>query len=424
MRREVSTVDADILIPQGEPALLAACMRYGSAAYYAALEHVSRSDFAGSAHRAIWAAIGRVADSGGRPEAHVVWEALGEDRSLVDEYGGRDLVATIAGTDAVKANVVLYAQEVHAKAQQREAQRLIRASLDEIERGVFDLASLQESLFQLEDVPHDAATFAIAMERVFDDSMKPVGNVVQFPWTELNWLTHGMRAGQYFIVAAETAGGKTAFALETADHAIKHDLAVLYITLEMKPTELGLRLAQMRGYDATAHYAGGGKADTKPVLELQNEFSAKARPSYITMTDRVAEIPALIRRYKPDLAVVDHIGLLFGKGNSTYEQVSNNSRDLKLLAMRYDLPFLVLCQLSRDGGVKKNPLDRLRDSGKLGQDADTVIFVHRDRDENFNFKPEGKFMVVKNRSGMQGAFDVRFDGRLQRFFPVDKRYEQ
>jgi replicative DNA helicase len=415
-------MDADVLIPLGEPALLTACLRYGANAFYAASEHVRREDFASPAHRAVWAAIGRVADSGGRPEVHVVWDALGEDRGIVEASGGRALLATLAGGEAVRENLALYAKEVHSKAQQREAGRIMREAMAEIERGVFDLADLQEDLFRLEDTPHDSTTFQAAMEQVFDDSMREVGNVIEFPWAELNWLTHGMRPGQYFIVAAETSGGKTAFALETTAHAIKHDASVLYVTLEMPPVQLGLRLAQMRGYDTSAHYVGGGKADTKAVLELQNEFAATAKASHITMVDRVAQLPALIRRYKPGLLVIDHIGLLAGKGNSVYEQVSANSRDLKLLSLRYDLPLLVLCQLNRDTG--RAPLDRLRDSGKLAQDADTVIFVHRDHDADHNFQNTGKFQVAKNRSGMQGAFDVTFNGQMQRFFAVDKRFEQ
>lgn len=416
-------MDAELLMPKGEPALLAACMRYGSAAYYDAVEHVSREDFANAAHRAIFAAIGRVCDSGARPEAHLVWEALGEDRSLVEEHGGRSLVATLAGSESIRENVRHYAREVHERSQQRQAMVILREAAAEIERGVFNLSDIQESLFHLEDAPHDGATFKEAMEQVFHDSMKPPSNVVSFPWSEMNWLTHGMRPGNYVIVAAETSGGKTAMALETAAYAITHDQVVVYVTLEMKPAELGLRLAQMRGYDATAHHAGDGKADATPVLALQNEFAAQRRPSYITMADRAAQLPALIRRYKPDLLVVDHIGLLSGKGNSTYEQVSENSRQLKLLAMRYNLPLLVLCQLSRDGGLKKRPLDRLRDSGKLGQDADIVVYVQRDFDEEMQLKDTGKFVVVKNRSGKLGGFDVRFDGNVQRFFVVDKRFE-
>lgn len=415
---DARTVDAD-----PELVLLSCCLGYSAKAYYEALEYVSADDFSSPALRAIFRAIGRVADEGGKPDHHLVWAALGEDQGLVEGAGGRPYLMDIAGIYAVPTNASAYAKLVQEKAQLAQARRLIEGTLAEMDAGKFDLSRLQESLFRMETRERQTVTWQEAMQQVHLEAANPQKAGLPFPWREVQWCTRGMQPGAVTILAAETSVGKTAAALEITDSLIKLDKSTLYLSLEMTPAELGRRMGQRHGYDVDAHYRGN--ADTSPVLRLENEYG-KRKPSHISSVETVEQIPALIRRHKPDLLIVDHMGRLRGQGKSEYERVSSISWGLKTLAQRYDLPILALCQLSRrhDQRNKVPSLDRLRDSGRIEEDASIVIMVHRDRDENQILSDKGCFVVAKSRGGKLGKTEFTFNGDTQLFTLIDKRWEK
>ena len=286
-----------------------------------------------------------------------------------------------------------------------------------------DVSEVQERLYRLEDRPRETVEFREAMQQVYLEAENPKAAGLSFPWREVQWCTRGMQPGAVTILAAETSVGKTAAALEITDHLIKDDKTVLYLSLEMTPVELGRRMAQRHGYDVDAHYRGN--ADTSPVLKLENDYG-KRKPSHISSVDTVEQIPVLIRRHKPDLVIVDHMGRLRGQGKSEYERVSSISWGLKTLAARYDLPILSLCQLSRrhDQRNKIPSLDRLRDSGRIEEDASIVILVHRDRDENQILSDKGCFVVAKSRGGKLGKTQFTFNADAQVFILTEKRWER
>jgi replicative DNA helicase len=416
-------MDLRTALPDSEYALLAACLRFGAPAYYEACEHITVDDLARPSHRAIWRAVGRIAEAGGRPDAPTVWEALGEDRSFLDDAGGPAYLVDISNTEIATKATATYAKQVRERSVHRQVHQILSDALTQMETDGLDVDVLQEQLFRVGETQQPAVTFQEAVQDVFLEADRPHETNLPFPWSDVQYWTRGMRAGGFYLLAGETGHGKTAAALTICRSLILHGRSVLYINLEMEPRELALRMGQMQGYNADHHYSGGEK-DLKPLLELQTELGLAKRQSHIKHVDRVAQLPALIRRHRPDLVVVDHIGLLDGEGRSPYERVSGNSRGLKMLAKRYQLPVLCLCQLSRSHTGPGSPptLERLRDSGRIGEDADAVLFVWRKRSEDQVLTDEGRFIVAKSRMGRTGAVQFVWDGAQQTFRIQDGRW--
>ncbi len=417
------SADVRTVLPDPELALLASCLTQGSAAYYEAMEHVTAEDLTRASHRALWRAIGRLADSGTRPDAHVVWEALGEDRTFLDEAGGAAYLVSLSQVDMIRGNTGAYAKQVHERAVRSRLRQLLVDAVQSIDEGVVDVDGLQEQVFRLAESRDQACTFDDALGEVMAELDQPAdADMMPFPWFEIQHWTRGLRPGRLYLLAGESGHGKTAAALSICDSILAAGRSILYINLEMERRELVLRLAQLHGYDADKHYARHRDLDTNPLFKLGNRLKGARRQSWIKHVERVAQMPALIRRYRPDLLVIDHIGLLEAEGRSPYERVSNNSRALKMLAKRYQLPVLCLCQLSRNTtGGPPVTLDRLRDSGRIGEDSDVVLFVWRERNDKGELMPTGRFVVAKSRMGRQGAVDFEFSGETQKFVPRGAR---
>ena len=146
-----------------------------------------------------------------------------------------------------------------------------------------------------------------------------------------------------------------------------------------------------------------------------------------TTLDNVGEIGAVIRRAKPDLVILDYIQLLDIGRDSRLEGTTKNSRALKMLARKHEIPIIALSQLSRGAKEERSKLPglwRLRDSGSLEQDADAVVFVWRQRGEGGEgLLPQGKFIIAKARMGRQGKVSFVFDGERQTFRLMSQRTE-
>jgi replicative DNA helicase len=146
---------------------------------------------------------------------------------------------------------------------------------------------------------------------------------------------------------------------------------------------------------------------------------------HLERVEKVSQLSITIRRWKPDLLIIDHLQLLAGA--EKVETLSVNTRQLKLMAERFSTPILCLSQLSRAETQERGKLprlSRLRGSGTIEQDADTVVFVWRKRDENEALTDEAALVVAKSRMGTLGAVRATFDGERQSFAPLTNEYSQ
>jgi replicative DNA helicase len=213
----------------------------------------------------------------------------------------------------------------------------------------------------------------------------------------LDEIHNPLRDGQNIVWAAATSMGKTALACNVAVNLAKLGLAVSYFTLEMSSDDLGARfLAGETGIAVRDIQDGRLSEDEVERLQaatrsmagwpLKIEAWASMTPGQLLRRGRQHK-----RKYGTRLIIVDYIGLMRGKGNNFYEQISDITRSLKVTAGELSLPVIGLCQLNRevekrsDGAkyedryLRRRPkLSDLRDSGSIEQDADTVLFVHRE----------------------------------------------
>ncbi|KJZ46017.1 replicative DNA helicase [Pseudomonas fluorescens] len=236
----------------------------------------------------------------------------------------------------------------------------------------------------------------------------------------------GLKGGDLIIIAGRPSMGKTAFAVNIAEHvAVQQDSAVLIVSLEMTNGALMDRLLASIGQiplrtlkDGTA---AGGYA-----VEL-NAAAGQIKRSKLYMADRpgitVARLRAMARRHKQRfglrLLVLDYLQLMEGssrEGNRT-QDVSDMSRQLKLMARELDMPVIALSQLNRSLEQRPNKrpiMSDLRESGALEQDADVILFIYRD--EVYHPQTEAKgiaeIIIGKARNGELGTVRMAFIGQF------------
>ena len=262
------------------------------------------------------------------------------------------------------------------------------------------------------------------------------GNIsgIRTNFRDLDKITSGLQKGDLIILAARPAMGKTAFALNIAHNvAFKSEDPVAIFSLEMPASQLVQRIiCSMGGIE-------GSTMRTGEILKTNaNKYYAAAeRVSkcnlYIDDTPgvKINEIVAKCRKLKQEhglkLIVIDYLQLITGSSNnreSRQQEVSDISRQLKMLARELDVPVIALSQLSRS--VEQRPNKRpmmsdLRESGAIEQDADIVTFIYR---EGYYKASEGKeeednglteIIIAKHRNGATGEVNLAFEKNFSRF---------
>lgn len=245
----------------------------------------------------------------------------------------------------------------------------------------------------------------------------PMPPGIQYPWKQINYLTRGLRPGWLCYLAGYTRHGKTAAAMEFALKVAAGGRRVLFISMEMAATELGVRTAQRFGLNTDSFYQGRPHVNDFEAAQLAQQFD-QHRHVIINGASDVHSIATLTEQIKPDILIIDYMQLLDIGNNTRVEGTNQNSRALKIMAQKLAVPTLCLSQLSRpEKHAKPRPpvLHDLRDSGALENDGDQVIFVYREGDDFNNPTEEGMFIVPKSRFGNTGYEEFRFDGVMQQF---------
>jgi replicative DNA helicase len=213
----------------------------------------------------------------------------------------------------------------------------------------------------------------------------------------LDEIKNPLRPGELIIIGAGTSMGKTALAGNIGTNLARQGTGVSFVSLEMSSDDIGNRLlAGETGIPVSEIVSGRLSQDEVERLEsgrdaisgwpLQIEAAASLAPEGLIRIGRHHK-----RKYGIEIVIVDYLGLMRGKGKSLYEQVCHITRGLKIAAVELELPIIALAQLNRevehrangakykDRYLKRRPkLTDLRESGSIEQDADSVIFLHRE----------------------------------------------
>jgi replicative DNA helicase len=424
---------------EAEESVLGAMM-ISPGAIGAVSETLDASDFYRESHAKIYRAALALYAKGEPVDAITLVDML-EERGELEDVGGRVRLHELAALVPATANAAHYARIVREMATLRG---LIRAGgeiarlgwerpgdtvdlVDRAEGVIFDLSQQRVTT----EFSHIETLLKESFERI--TALYEAGaDVTGTPsgYRDLDRITSGFQPGNLIIIAARPSMGKSALALcMAANLAVRNNVPVALFTLEMSKAEVTQRLMCSEAKVESQRLRNGKLApDDWPRLTAACDKLAKA-PIYVDDSGSInmMEIRSKSRRLKsrhPDLGliVVDYMQLMSSGGNveNRVQEVSQISRQLKVLARDLDVPIIALSQLSRavEQRTDKRPiLSDLRESGSIEQDADIVAFIYRDEYYNDESDQQGlaEVIVAKHRNGPTDHIKLSFLKRYAKF---------
>jgi replicative DNA helicase len=399
-----------------------------------AVDDLQVDDFHLEAHKRIFLAIKKISDADGHVDCVTVSQALID----ADQLESVDGVSYLVGLDDGLASIFGledYIQRLKSKANNRRRLMVLNQCQKKIQLYGDDPVTIEEVDRDLKDLER----ISVGEEKAFksiEDVIEEAGGInglfkttkasVTTPFAILNHLLGGgFRGGDYVVLAAKTSYGKTSLALQIANHAMKNGVAPVVVSLEMSNQQLLERMACMEGGVDSNRVRHGIQTPEETRL-LMAGLSRLMNAEQVKFDDRhlvsMTAIKNALRKHiiknKVGLVIIDYLQLLeqhFSKRKENRQQeVSFDSRTIKLLAKELGVPFLVLSQLSR-GDSSTNPnrkprLSDLRESGSIEQDADVVMFLWTDQpDSTATVKPV-KLILAKQRNGPKGFVNMVFHG--------------
>lgn len=240
-------------------------------------------------------------------------------------------------------------------------------------------------------------------------------------YTALDYSIGSFMGGDYIVLGAATGCGKTSIALNLARQFCMQDKNVLYFSLEMPLEQLQNRFVCMLQGLSSSKYRSFGfnlmeMQKYKEGLSTLNQWNLNVVKDYSLTVDKMRMYIEKQKSKGLDFVILDYLGLMQGFNNkSLYEKTTIISRQIKVMATDYDIPILALVQLNRDLKNRQNKrpiLSDIRESGAIEQDADFILFAHRQGIYDSNASPrELDLIIAKNRHG-QSNTTLRFDFNL------------
>jgi replicative DNA helicase len=424
---------------EAEESVLGALLLSRDAIGVVAERGLNPDDFYRPAHRHIYDAIRSLYASAGPVDVVTVADELRRN-GLLDEVGGSEALHELQNSTPSVSSAAHYAKIVSDTALLRRLIHVagdiaelaysepddVTSALDEAESKVFEVAEdrVADTTASLDDL---LPAMLERLQETYDRGDIVTGTPTGF--VDLDDLLSGLQPSALYIVGARPAMGKSAFGLNIASHVPMHSQQpVLVFSLEMGHNELTQRiLASEARVDSVKLRTG--KLAEGDWSKIGKAIGRLEVPMFLDDNPRVTvmEIRAKARRIKArhgglGLIVVDYIQLMSSGGFAENRQleVSEISRNLKILARELEVPIIALSQLSRrleERSDKRPMLADLRESGSLEQDADVVMFLYRDEvyHPDTPDKATAEVIVAKHRAGPIGTKKLVFLGQYTRF---------
>ncbi len=413
---------------------------------------VTEEDFYREDHRLIFRAIQDLAENN-KPYDIVTLSEWLKARGQQDATGGLAYLGTLANETPSSANIVAYADIVREQSVLRQlisagvtisemgyspdgrpvsellnaAESHVFAIAEQTKRGKRDFQSvgpvvleIAEKTYQLFESNEEGLTGVPTGLKRFDEK------------------TNGMQKGDLIIIAARPAMGKTSLAMNIVENAaIKHGVPTLVFSMEMSASQLVTRMIASLGRIDQQRIRTGKLLDSEwPRFTSATTMITEAKKcifvddsSSLNPTEMHARARRAQREHQIGLIIIDYLQLMTVPGtreNRTTE-VSAISRSLKALARDLNVPVIALSQVNR--AAEKNPDSRprladLRESGSIEQDADVVVFIHREDYQNPESEKAGQaeLIIAKQRNGPTGKVDVAFLHGSTRFENLAEDY--
>jgi replicative DNA helicase len=404
------------------------------------LRFLRADDFYKTAHQKIFQGVVNMYQRGERADLITLTEEMRAEGSL-DSVGGSAYISELTSTVPTSANVEYYARIVQGNSVRRAllktAREIIaqahdesldsRAIIEEAEKAIFEVTEKQQtSAFKaVREIIPDAIN---EIEKLYNSKNAYTGIPTGFG--SLDRFTSGFQRSEFIVVGARPSVGKTALALSMASNiAIHQKVPVGFFTLEMSEMALTQRIlaAEARINSKLIRNGMLSPANFKDLVDAAGIIYDS--PLYIEDTPgiKLLDLRASARRLKvqQDIQIlfIDYLTLITSETRDIprHEQIAEISRSLKALARELDIPVVALSQVRRETEGKRPTLADLRESGSIEQDADVVIFLHRDRGTEAKSEEEApsniitELILAKQRNGPIGTVEIAFIPKYTKF---------
>ena len=402
-------------------------------------------DFYRHEHQLIYAAIGALINASKPADVITVFEQL-QNQGHADAAGGLGYLNSLAQYVPSASNIRRYAEIVRERSILR---KLVTAS-DEIATAAFNpkgravdkiLDEAEQKIFNIGEEGSRMKQGFQSMDSLVVDLLDRVQEMADNPnditgvptgFHDLDKMTSGLQPGDLVVLAARPSMGKTAFAINIAEHvALNEGLPVAVFSMEMGAAQLAVRVVGSIGRVDQGYLRTGKLTDeewprlTEAIERLRTVSLHIDETPGLTPSELRANSRRLARQCgKLGLIVVDYLQLMSGSsgsdGDNRATELGEISRGLKMLAKELQCPVIALSQLNRgvEQRTDKRPMmSDLRESGAIEQDADIIMFIYRDDYYNKDSKDPGvaEIIIGKQRNGPTGTVRLAFLKPLTRF---------
>lgn len=440
--------------PEAEQAVLGAIIIDSDACMSKVVSILNKPDyFYVATHRVIYSAMMTMFNLSQDIDFVTLLETLKRDKEF-DETTGKTYLMDLAENCPSVSNVEIYATMIRDKYDVRKlivaAREIIEdassddaepdALLDSAEERIYEIRQGKDykGLRRIDKVIMETYQRLDVLNSDADDSMKPIPTGIG----DLDRTITGLNRSDLILLAARPGMGKTSFALNIAKNAACiSKKCVAFFSLEMTSEQLCSRLLSTEALVSGTKLRTGKLSDDEWLRLIAAGDVLRQAQIYLDDTPgiTVPEIKAKLRRLKQvDLVIIDYLQLMSGnrRTDNRVQEISEITRNLKILAKEMNVPVITLSQLSRASEQRNDhrpQLSDLRDSGSIEQDADIVLFLYRegyyDKDKSVDAPPSadqnsGECIVAKNRHGETKSVKLHWQGEFMRFTSVEENREE
>lgn len=406
---------------------------------------VSEADFYRDDHRRIFAHIRKLVETGRPADVVTVYESI-EHANQAEQTGGLAYLGEIANATPSAANIRRYAEIVRERAVLRKlvtvgdeiaaaalnpAGRDVKLLLDRAEQKVFEIAEVGKRVGQgFQAITPLLGDVVDRIEKLYNRENPSDITGLATGYNDLDRITSGLQPGDMIVVAGRPSMGKTAFALNIAEHVgMELRKPVAIFSLEMSGPQLAMRFLASAGRLDQTRIRTGKLSDEdweKMSVALGKLHEAPIHideTGALNASDLRARARRLHRQFGPlGLIVVDYLQLMTSlKDNENRAtEISEISRSIKALAKELQVPVIALSQLSRkveERNDKRPLMSDLRESGAIEQDADIILMMYREEYYKPDTTEKGvtEVLIGKHRNGPTGVVKLTFLGEYTRF---------
>ena len=320
---------------------------------------------------------------------------------------------TLVTTDWQLATDKLKERNIVEQAKQVASDLLVAQSVEDVLESQSNL--IKATQHEVREVASEPLDLMLSFYKRMESPKKHI----KTGYSKLDKYTYIDR-GDFVVLAGEQSAGKTAFSISLMIRMARQGYKCVYFSLETSVDKIFDRLVtNYVGLDFSHLKQGNLTQDEYDLVGEAHQQITELPIKIINASGKTVDwIKAEAIRLQAEIIFIDYLGLINAKGKSRYEMVTNTSLALHTLAQTTNITVVCLSQLKRPDGTNRKPnMHDLRESGQIEADADLIILLYNDKENE-----EYSVIVEKNKEGETGIIDFQFDGQHQRFYEVANEY--